>query len=204
MLRLDNVTLSYKDNVVIKDLTYTFEDGRHYALLGSSGIGKTTLLGLLSGLLKPSGGRVLADSKRAAYVFQEPRLFPWLTALENITLVCHDQRRALDILKSLIDEEDIEGKYPHQLSGGMQQRVSICRALASDCDFVLLDEPFRGLDGDTKKKTADIIFSTFKDKTLIMVTHDPADASLCHIKLLADTHPITSLLTEESGNGFDE
>ena len=204
MLKIDSLRAVFDKNIVIDELSYEFKDGKKYAITGASGIGKTTLINILCGLKSPDSGHIQSSYTRPAYIFQEPRLFPWLTALENVILVCDDKKRARDILTSLLnDTEDID-KYPHELSGGMKQRVAIARALAYDGDIIFMDEPFHGLDENMRCKVRDLVFAHARDKTVIMITHDAEDTKSCDVVLKMVGSPVTELLTEESGNSSDE
>lgn len=200
MLRIENLMVSYKKNLIIENLSYTFEDGIKYAIMGASGIGKTTLLRVIAGIKKPNGGSIISSYNRPAYVFQEPRLFPWLTALENVTLVCKDTDKAKDLLSELIPEDGICEKYPNELSGGMKQRVAIARALAYDGDIILMDEPFKGLDAELKNAVRAFVFERLKTKTVILVTHDEDDIKYCTHVLKMNGSPVISLSEAESGN----
>ena len=200
MLKIDSVRATYENNTVLNDLSYTFEDKNKYALIGTSGIGKTTLLNILCGIRKADGGTVISDYSRPSYIFQDPRLFPWMTALENVELVCNDKERAKDILLSLLKDTNALKNFPNELSGGMKQRVSIARALAYDGDIVFMDEPFQGLDAETRQEVRKLVFESLADKTVIMITHDIEDTKYCDVILRLCGSPVTELLTEESGS----
>ena len=204
MLKIDSLRAVFDKNVVISELSYQFEDGKKYAITGASGIGKTTLINILCGLKPPDAGHIESSYKRPAYIFQDPRLFPWLTALENVTLVCNDKQRATYILTSLLNDTAAVEKYPHELSGGMKQRVAIARALAYEGDILFMDEPFRGLDENTRRNVRNFVFDHARDKTVIMITHDAEDTESCDVVLKMVGSPVTELLAEESGNGSDE
>ncbi|MBQ9086183.1 MAG: ATP-binding cassette domain-containing protein [Clostridia bacterium] len=199
MLNIEHLTLRYQKKTVLSDLSYSFAEGKITAILGASGIGKTTLLHVISGLLTPSEGRIQSSYERCAYLFQEPRLFPWMTALENVSAVCPDKAKALYFLGRLFPDSDISALYPHELSGGMKQRVSIARALAYAPDLVLMDEPFRGLDAETRLATSDLVFQTLREKTVLLVTHDEADLDYCDCVLHMVGSPVTGLESEKSG-----
>lgn len=191
MLKLDNITVKYGKNIVIDRLTHTFEDGVSTVILGESGVGKTTLLNIAAGLLRPTEGEVTNTYERISYIFQEPRLFPWMTALENVATVS-DSETAQRML-SLMGLEDSLDKYPAELSGGMKQRVSIARALAYDPDIIFLDEPFKGLDAERRQNVSDVVFDHLRGKTAIMVTHDEADLRYADTVLTLSSAPESKL-----------
>lgn len=166
-------------HIVFEDFSFSFPSGSVTAIIGPSGCGKTTLLQLLAGLLKPTKGRIFIGSDKLSYIFQEPRLFPWMTALENVSTVANTKDHSKELLFSLDLKETAFDQYPSELSGGMKQRIAIARALAWKPDIILMDEPFHGLDAETKHKTANVLFSYLKGKTGILVTHDEADLNYC-------------------------
>ena len=176
MIELNRVSMAYGDKQVLRDLSLRFESGLHYAILGPSGRGKTTLLRLIAGLERPQSGKVLvAAGAKIAYCFQEDRLLPWKTVLENVALAAPSEveaRRWLDRV-GLGAECDA---YPASLSGGMKRRAALARALAFDAPVLLMDEPFRALDSDTHAAMLALVREAAKDKLLILVTHDEADA----------------------------
>ena len=202
MIKFDNVSLSFENKKIIDDLNFTFEDKKTYAIMGESGIGKTTILNIIAGLLKIDSGSVSTDNARVAYLFQDARLFPWLTVADNVTIVSDEPKevakyRALSILEKLglLECSDM---YPDELSGGMKQRVSIARALMYEHDILLLDEPFRALDEETAKTVAEYVFDESNDKTVIFVTHDKNDVIYADYVIYAADSPITSLFMEKS------
>ena len=191
MLSIDNLSLKYEKDTVINSLCYEFELGRVTAILGESGIGKTSLLNLLGGLIKASEGTVTNGFERISYIFQEPRLFPWMTALENVSEVS-DRDSAIRYLSLMSLEGDLD-KYPAELSGGMKQRVSIARALAYAPDLIIMDEPFRGLDPERRQEVSDLVFRELHGKTVIMVTHDEIDLGYADVILKMTTTEKTEL-----------
>ena len=182
MITIDRLTLSYGSQQVLKDCSLQVEPGSRVALMGPSGCGKTSLINVIAGLLTPDSGKVSVNGK-VSYVFQEPALFPWLTAVDNINVVLSDGPETLPRAEQLLDAvglSDCRDKYPHQLSGGQKQRIAICRALAYGGDILLLDEPLKGLDADTRDQVSALLLQEWTGKTLLLVTHDPSEAqSLC-------------------------
>lgn len=198
MLKIKDLIARYEENTVIGGVTFEFEDRKKYAITGASGIGKTTLINILVGLKKQDSGTIETSYENPSYIFQDARLFPWLTALENVELVCKDKKKAKELLHRLIDDKDIDKKSPSELSGGMRQRVAIARALSFDGDIVFMDEPFKGLDIETRKDTRKLVFDILKDKTVIMITHDIEDAEYCDVILRMEGSPVTALFIEKS------
>ena len=179
MIQLQNITVSYGEQTVLKNMDLTVPTGGRFALMGPSGCGKTTLLRLFAGLIKPGGGELRTETGRIAFLFQEPRLLPGRTAAENVNAVLSDRQKTMpEAMKwlSAVGLSEAAGKYPHELSGGMQQRVSLARALAYDGDILLLDEPLKGLDEDTKEDMIRLLNTHTAGKTLLLATHDREEA----------------------------
>jgi len=179
MIRLQNITVSYGEQTVLNKMDLTVPTGGRIALMGPSGCGKTTLLRLVAGLIKPGGGELRTDTDRIAFLFQEPRLLPGRTAAENVNAVLSDRQKTMpEAMKwlSAVGLSEAAGKYPHELSGGMQQRVSLARALAYNGDIVLLDEPTKGLDGVTKEDMINLLNAHTTGKTILFATHDREEA----------------------------
>ena len=178
MIVIDGLNIGYGDAVVLKDCSLQVKSGSRIALMGPSGCGKTTLINAIAGLIAPDSGTIQVNGK-VSYVFQEPALFPWLTAAENVNVVLSDKPETLPQARKWLEEaglSDSLDKYPHQLSGGQKQRVAICRALAFGGEILLLDEPLKGLDPDTRDRVAQLILRESRDKTLLLVTHDQWEA----------------------------
>ncbi len=182
MITLKNLSLSYNGQQVLKNCSLQVEQGSRIALMGPSGCGKTSLINIIAGVQSPDSGSAKVNG-RVSYVFQEPALFPWLTAAENINVVLSDKAETMAEARSWlgrVDLSDCADKYPHQLSGGQKQRVAICRALAYGGDVLLLDEPLKGLDPDTRAKVTALLQEECRGKTLLLVTHDLTEAqALC-------------------------
>ena len=179
MVELQDVSVVFDGKTVFEHVSAHFPPGTHAAIMGPSGVGKTTLLRVIAKLLPPSGGRVRVHTPRRAVLFQEPRLLPWLTALENVNTVLSDTSRTLPEAMDWLNRVRLgaaAGKYPAELSGGMQTRVALARALAYGGNLVLLDEPFRGLDEATRDGVIALCREVLREKTTIFVTHDRAEA----------------------------
>lgn len=191
MVKLKNVRFSYRacgggkefePECVLEDFSMQVDDGEAVAVMGDSGSGKTTLIKLLLGLLSPDSGSIEGlEGKRVSVVFQEDRLLPWYSAKENISLVLNDlhkgerEKRANALLREM-ELEAAANKPIRELSGGMQRRVSIARALAFGGDLILLDEPLKGLDAELKKRIAERIKAHFS--SILLITHDEEEAEL--------------------------
>lgn len=167
MLELSHVGKSYEAKIVLQDCSACFPQGIH-AVTGPSGAGKTTLLRIVAGLETHTG--TVAGAGRISYLFQEPRLLPWFTAQANVAVVS-DKDTARTLLTAVGLKKDLQA-YPHQLSGGMQRRVALARALAAPFDTLLLDEPLAGLDEETAKGILTLIWEKAQGKTVLFVTHD--------------------------------
>lgn len=190
MLEFKNVDFSYGEKVILKNFCFSAKEGVSTAVLGPSGFGKTTLLELAAGFLKPQGGEIIHfDAKRPSFVFQEDRLLPWFTALENLAAVNIEKEKAMQYLEKVGLSADAD-KYPDELSGGMQRRLAIARALAFGGDCYFMDEPLRGLDIKTFTEVLDIIKSELAEKAALIITHSPAEAfSLCDRIVVAGGEP---------------
>lgn len=202
MLKIQNLSYKYGKSLVIDDLTYEFECGKVSAIIGESGIGKTTLLNLIADLIDAPNGKIMTDIKKIGYVFQEPRLFDWMSALENVSTVSDDATARKILTKMGLADSLL--KYPEELSGGMKQRVAIARALAYDPELVILDEPFKGLDPEMRREISEFVFSTLKNKTVIMVTHDTEDLELADIVLELTSAPKSQLKMVKSNTDISE
>ena len=214
-IEVRDLTVEYgeKDKTLALDhVSFNVEAGEFVTIIGSSGCGKSTLLSVLEGLHEPTSGQVLIDGNpikgpgpERAVVFQHYSLFPWQTALGNVAFgikQSHKQlsrkecrKRAAEVLRK-VGLEGFGGKYPNQLSGGMQQRVAIARALAADSDILLMDEPFGAIDAKNRTLLQDFLIDiwegepTQEKKTVLFVTHDIDEAIfLADRIILMSSHP---------------
>jgi ABC-type nitrate/sulfonate/bicarbonate transport system ATPase subunit len=184
LLRLHRVTVTFGTVSVLHGLDVEVRDGEFVALVGPSGCGKTTLLNVCSGWLEPSEGTVDRPA-RLRMVFQQDGLFPWLTVRDNILLGLDqvadraERQRRSDALLDLIGLQAFASVYPHQLSGGMRQRVELARALGGDTPLLLMDEPFSSLDYLTRLKMRQELARILREqpRTVVLVTHDIEEAA---------------------------
>lgn len=172
-IELKGVCKAFDGLPVLTNLSWRLTDGDFWRLDGASGIGKTTLLHLLMGLETPDRGTLAGlNGVRVTAAFQEPRLCGWLTARENIALVCNASIAEIDAaLTSLLPDECLN-RPASTLSGGMQRRVALVRALLPDSDLVLLDEPFSGLDVPNRTLALAYLMQARRGRALVLVSHD--------------------------------
>ena len=198
VMRLENIDFKYEKSkmYVLKDVSYEFEKGNIYAIIGKSGAGKTTLLSLLSGLMKPTAGKIYLNggdtksqdmykyrSRDVGVIFQSYNLLPKFTAVENVMLsmdisgkkFSNKKKLAMELLEKVGLDEDEANRRILKLSGGQQQRVAIARALSYNPDVILADEPTGNLDGETRDEIMEIFHKLAKEdnKCIILVTHSP-------------------------------
>lgn len=201
VLSLKNISFSYGKTPVFQNLSYDFEKGKVYCIIGKSGAGKTTLLSVLSGLAKPTDGEIFFEGKsirdidvykyRSHYIgviFQSYNLLTKFTAAENVLLSmdiagvkCKDKKeKVYSLLEKVGLDREEAGRRVLKLSGGQQQRVAIARALSYEPDVILADEPTGNLDGETQKEIMDIFRSLADEgKCVILVSHSPEVAKMC-------------------------
>lgn len=180
MAKVENLTVQYGGTAVLENFSAEFPDGGVTAVSGRSGCGKTTLLAVLLGLLRPDGGTV-SGFRQPSAVFQEDRLLPFLSAEKNIAVTagCSEAEAGEALLSVGFDAAD-RGKRAFELSGGMARRVAIVRAMLAPGDAVLLDEPFKGLDERTRAQVVRFVCENRRGRTMVVVTHDPRDAEALH------------------------
>jgi NitT/TauT family transport system ATP-binding protein len=202
MIEIKNLCAEYEDKdgkfLALKDISFSVDRGEFVSVIGSSGCGKSTLLGVLQGIIFPSSGSAFIDGRpitgpgtNRAVVFQHYSLFPWMTVRKNIIFGLKQTQKNLtrserfavaNVFLEKVGLSGFERKYPFQLSGGMQQRAAIARALAMDTDILLMDEPFGAIDAKNRSRMQDLLLSLWegdvpsKKKTVVFVTHDIDEA----------------------------
>jgi NitT/TauT family transport system ATP-binding protein len=196
-IQINGVGQTYQSSgqevVAVSDVSFDVRPGRFVVLVGPSGCGKSSLLMMMAGLRKPTSGTILIsgapidvpDPNRVGVVFQEPSLFPWLTAEENVEfplalrgVAKKDRRAKAQEALQLVGLDGFGKRHPHELSGGMKQRVSIARGLVQDPPVLLMDEPFAALDEQTRMTMGDELLRIWAatGKTIIFVTHSLTEA----------------------------
>ena len=182
MIEIKNLFFSFGKHKIFDNLCLKIEDGERIVLSGPSGVGKTTLLRLILGLEKAKKGSVNTFGAKISAVFQEDRLLPFKTVMENLTLFSNEEA-AKECLQTL-GIADAANLYPAELSGGMARRVALARAMSVEADIYILDEAFTGLDEENKKIAARFINRKTAGKILIAVSHDSEDATLLDAEIL--------------------
>lgn len=179
---IDKISKKYEELTVLEDFSMSLDHRKIHCFFGPSGSGKTTLLNIIAKLVQPDSGSIQGrDNKNIAYVFQEDRLLPWCTVKENIEFVLNskeDHVHRIEEVLSLVNLKPFEHHYPHELSGGMKQRLSLARAFAFAGEILVLDEPFKGLHLDLKHDLMDAV-TAYSEKAhpyIIFVTHDMDEA----------------------------
>ena len=195
-IEIKNINKSFegrgKNLSVLEDINLTIDDGELVCLLGPSGCGKTTLLRLIAGLDQPTSGEIVANgevvekpSGDRAVIFQQYSLFPWLTVLKNVTFGLElsggskeENIQAAERYLESVGLLDFKDSYPHELSGGMKQRVAIIRSLLNHSPILLMDEPFSALDMQNRHKLQEQLIGVWQrfENTIVFVTHDVDEA----------------------------
>ena len=202
-IEIRNLTVDYiekkKNFTALKNVSFPINDGEFVSIIGASGCGKSTLLSVLEGINKPAEGEVLIDGEKVngtgsnrSVVFQHYSLFPWMTTRKNVAFGIQQVRKELSrtqrlqVADEFLDKvglSEFRNKYPSQLSGGMQQRAAIARALAMDTEILLMDEPFSALDAKNRIALQELLLKLWEGensenkKTVVFVTHDIDEAS---------------------------
>lgn len=177
---LKNIKKSYGDRIIFDNLNREIVFDKPVVLMGESGVGKTTLARMIAGLEKPDFGEILGVPEAVSFMFQEDRLLPWLSARENVEYVSDKETADYYLEKVLLGGE--KDTPVSDLSGGMKRRVALARALAYKSELVILDEPFKGLDFELKKKMTALISE--EKRHFLIITHEAEDAALLGAKVI--------------------
>jgi len=200
--QIQNLSLDFKGKTLFKDLNFNILENTNSALLGGSGVGKSTLLRCIANLEEENiknGKIVLKKDTNIAWLSQENSLYPWLSILDNVQLYHHlkgsKTNKTLQKAKELLNQVNMSehlNKKTYELSGGQKQRVALARTLMQDANLILIDEPFSALDAITKIQLQDLTCELLKNKTVVLVTHDPQEAIKLanHIYILKN-QPVT-------------
>ena len=202
--QVTGLTHAYGGVPVLEDCSLEVPRGKLTVLVGPSGCGKTTLINILAGYEAPAGGRVLLDGQPVGgpgpdrlVVFQETALFPWMTVAQNVAFGCRvrgmpagEMRERVQAVLVKVGLSDFQAKYPSQLSGGMQRRAELARAMVNDPKVLMLDEPFRGLDAMTRSIMQEFYVGLFEEvgRTNLFITHDLEEAVFLADRLLIMTY----------------
>ena len=187
MLDLKQISLKLGGKQILKDCDLRLAAGERLALMGPSGCGKTTLLRVALSLQTPDTGSAVCTARRVAAAFQEPRLLPWRTAQENVNLVLSDREETLPEAAAWLERLELgeaRTRYPAELSGGMQQRLSLARALAAKAELLALDEPFKAMDEALYARMLRTVAERLNDAALLLVTHSEAEARALGCRIL--------------------
>lgn len=178
MIEIRDLIKKFNDHYVFNNLNLDIESDKITVILGKSGCGKTTLLRLISNLEKYDSGSINTNNLKFSYVFQEPRLFPWLTVFENIQTITNLPSDEIYRMIRMVDLEKFSNSYPDELSGGMKSRVSLARAFAYKPNFLLMDEPFSSLDDFTRVKMQEELLKLYNKENvgILFVTHNIDEA----------------------------
>jgi len=186
IVKIQNLSLDFKGKKLFKNLNFNILENKNTAILGTSGVGKSSLLRCIANLENKnitSGKIVLKENTRLAWLSQENSLYPWLSILDNVQLYHHLKgsksaqtlQKAKELLKQVNMTEHCD-KKTYELSGGQKQRIALARTLMQDANLILMDEPFSALDAITKIQLQELTCELLKNKTVVLVTHDPQEA----------------------------
>ena len=177
MIKISNVSKSFNNKLVLDDVSMEFPDAGVVCLFGKTGAGKTTLLNLIAGIDKPDIGKITGtEGKSISYVFQDNRLLPWFSVKKNLSISNHLGEEYLNKLLEDFDLEHARNLNVLKLSGGMKRKADIAKAILFDGDVFILDEPFTGIDDNSKEKIIQMLMELSAEKLIILVTHNIEEA----------------------------
>lgn len=196
---IQHLNFGFAHSPIFQDFNFSLPTAKWTALLGASGVGKSTLLRLIAGLESCFEGNItIKEGAKLAWLAQQDTLYPWLSVLDNVQLKAHLQHqktaettaKARAILKA-VNMEAHQHKPCYQLSGGQRQRVALARTLMLDADIILMDEPFSALDAVTRLQLQQLAHQLLANKTVLLITHDPQEAlRLCDQIFVLRNHPV--------------
>src|SRR5690625_1538817 len=200
-LKINQISKSFDEKHVLGNITFTVDNGEFISIIGPSGSGKSTLFGIIGGIITPNSGDVSTNNQSIlnktgmiSYMPQEDSLFPWRTVLDNVVLgqelyETPNETQAINMLEAA-GLKDVIHAFPHELSGGMRQRVSFIRALLSPQDVLCLDEPFSALDDFTRLDMQKWLLTTWEKyrQTVIFITHNIEEALFLSDKIVVLTN----------------
>ncbi len=182
-IQINNLSIKYENRIILKNFNNHISAGEHIALVGASGIGKTSFVNAIMKLISYDGEIIIPDNVRFSAVFQENRLFEGLSVYKNISMTARNY--SADVLKEMVVLAGLEPEtIVNTLSGGMKRRVAILRAIFAPFDILILDEPFKGLDTDTKLIMMDMVREKISEKTMILITHDPSETLFFNSRII--------------------
>lgn len=213
MIKLNNICKSYNNDALYKNFNMEIEENKITCILGHSGVGKTTLINILSQITLPDKGEVIIPQNcKFSYVFQEPRLLEWYTVFENIDFVLKskykqpERKELVDKYIKLVGLQEYSNYKITQLSGGMAQRVSLARAFAYPSDILILDEPFKGIDIKLEEELIDNFYQIWKKdkRTVIFITHNIDQAIFLSNYIYVLNNKPVEIVKKISRNEFTE
>lgn len=212
MYQVKNIIKNYNDLKVLEDISIDFPKNKTTCILGPSGCGKTTLLNIISGIIKEYSGETIGFEDDISFVFQEDRLIPWNNVSSNIEFVLKNKMNkekietTMERYLKLVNLEEYRYYYPKDLSGGMRQKISILRAFAYPSNLLIMDEPFKSLDINSKQVLIDFFkeLRIMENRTCIIVTHDIEEALTLGDKIVILTEKPTRVKKIMEVNGSQE
>ena len=212
MYQVKNIIKGYNELKVLEDISIDFPKNKTICILGPSGCGKTTLLNIISGIIKEYSGKIIGFEDDISFVFQEDRLIPWKNVSSNIEFVLKNKMNkekietTIERYLKLVNLEEYRYYYPKDLSGGMRQKISILRAFAYPSNLLIMDEPFKSLDINSKQVLIDLFkeLRITENRTCIIVTHDIEEALTLGDKIVILTEKPTRVKKIMELNGSQE
>lgn len=212
MIKVTDIFFRYNNSIeVISNLSLLIPKESCTAIIGNSGCGKSTLLNLISGILKPCKGNIIVHTNRLAYLMQDLTLLPYKTVMENVLLARllrnkfiddGTKQRAIDLLNLFLIGEESFAKFPHELSGGMKQRIGIAQTLLTDSELLLFDEPFNAIDVNALNTIEEYVWNYIKRRkcTMVFITHNIEQALVLsdRVLVMGKNHTIHQIVPSDN------